>query len=120
MNLVYSTETGKICPDCRKPADKCSCKKKKKNNKAPYPDVKNDGVVRLILEKKGRKGKGVTLVTGLMMNEEDLKDFSKNLKKKCATGGSVKNGIIEIQGDNRDLLKQELEKSGYKVKIAGA
>ena len=70
-------------------------------------------------ETKGRKGKGVTLITGLPLNSEELKALSKKLKQKCGSGGSIKNGIIEIQGDHRDVLEKELCSLGYKVKRAG-
>lgn len=70
-------------------------------------------------ETKGRKGKGVTLIGGLPLTEEGLKKMAKTLKQKCGSGGSVKNGLIEIQGDHRDLLEKELAGLGYKVKQAG-
>ena len=110
--LVYSTEFGKMCPGCNKPASECSCRKKQ-------PVLKSDGIVRLMRETKGRKGKGVTLITGIPMNDEALKDLAKSLKQTCGCGGSVKNGIIEIQGDHRDVLENALAGRGYKVKRAG-
>lgn len=120
MSLVYSTETGQICPKCGKPVSNCRCKKNKKSkNTGNTVEVKNDGIVRIMRQTKGRKGKGVTLITGLMLDEQELKLLAKDLKQKCGTGGAVKNGIIEIQGDNKDLLKAEIEKKGFKVKISG-
>jgi len=110
--LVYSTEFGKICPGCNKPIVKCICRKKQ-------PISKSDGIVRLMRETKGRKGKGVTLITGVPLDNEGLKKFAKSLKKKCGSGGSLKNGVIEIQGDHRDVLEKELGRLGYKVKRAG-
>ncbi|MBT4363272.1 MAG: translation initiation factor Sui1 [Desulfobacterales bacterium] len=110
--LVYSTEFGKMCPDCNKPASKCICK-----NKKSIP--KSDGIVRLMRETKGRKGKGVTLITGVPLDHEGLKKLAKSLKQKLGSGGSLKNGIIEIQGDHRDLLEKELVRLGYKVKRSG-
>lgn len=77
-----------------------------------------DGVVRLSLKKLGGN-KSVTIVSGLSLEEENLKQLCSELKRKCATGGTIKNWDIEIQGDRRNLLKQELEKKGYKVKFAG-
>lgn len=68
---------------------------------------------------KGRKGKGVTLITGLPQEKDALKKLAKSLKQKCGSGGSVKNGIVEIQGDHRDILEQELGRLGYTVKRAG-
>ncbi len=80
---------------------------------------KNDGIVRLMRETKGRKGKGVTLISGVPMDNEGLKKLTKSLKQKCGSGGSLKNGIIEIQGDHRDVLEKELGRLGYKVKRSG-
>ncbi len=68
---------------------------------------------------KGRKGKGVSIITGLDLDDVQLKMLAAELKKICGCGGSVKEGTIEIQGDNRDKLKTHLEKSGYTVKLAG-
>ena len=110
--LVYSTEFGKMCPGCNQPTVKCICQKKQ-----ALP--KNDGIVRLMRETKGRKGKGVTLITGLPLDNEGLKKLAKSLKQKCGSGGSLKNGVIEIQGDHRDVLEKELDGMGYKVKRAG-
>ena len=78
-----------------------------------------DGVVRIRRETKGRKGKGVTTLTGLALTETNLKLLAKQLKQKCSTGGTVKDGIIEIQGDHREILRVELEKRGHRVKLAG-
>ncbi len=109
---VYSTEHGRMCPKCGKPQAKCICRMKK--NTAP-----RDGVVRVGRETKGRKGKGVTLITGLPLENDGLKKLAKQLKQKCGSGGAVKAGVIEIQGDHRDLLVQELAKLGYSAKRAG-
>lgn len=110
--IVYSTEFGTMCPGCNKPKVKCICQKKQS-----VP--KSDGIVRLMRETKGRKGKGVTLITGVPLDNEGLKKLAKTLKQKCGSGGSLKNGIIEIQGDHRDVLEKELGLLGYKVKRAG-
>ncbi|MBU1171181.1 MAG: translation initiation factor Sui1 [Proteobacteria bacterium] len=110
--LVYSTEFGRMCPVCNKPEATCICRKKQ-------PVMKTDGIVRLMRETKGRKGKGVTLITGVPLDEAGLKRLVKSLKQKCGCGGSLKNGIIEIQGDHRDVLEIELAGRGYKVKRAG-
>ena len=112
VGLVYSTEFGKMCPGCNKPTVKCICRKKQS-----IP--KSDGIVRLMRETKGRRGKGVTLITGVPLDNEGLKKLAKFLKQKCGSGGSLKNGIIEIQGDHRDVLEKELGRLGYKVKRAG-
>ena len=110
--LVYSTDFGTMCPDCKKPKKACVCKK----TKSTPP---KDGIVRLMRETKGRKGKGVTLITGLPLSGDGLKQLAKTLKQKCGSGGSTKNGVIEIQGDHRDVLEKELKKLGYTVKRAG-
>jgi translation initiation factor 1 len=109
--IVYSTEHGKMCPACSRPVSDCTCRKKW----AP----KGDGIVRVGRETKGRKGKGVTLISGVPLDHEAIKDLGKELKKKCGTGGTIKDGIIEIQGDHRDLLVDELEKKGWTVKRSG-
>ena len=110
--LVYSTKFGKMCPGCNKPTVKCICQKKQAT-------PKSDGIVRLMRETKGRKGRGVTLITGVPLDDEGLKKLAKSLKQKCGSGGSIKDGVIEIQGDHRDLLEKELGQRGYKVKRAG-
>jgi len=110
--LVYSTEAGKMCPKCNKSTLKCICRKKKS-----IPA--SDGIVRLMRETKGRKGKGVTLISGLPLGDGELKLLAKTLKQKCGSGGSLKGGIVEIQGDHRELLEKELTQLGYKVKRAG-
>lgn len=109
---VYSCESGRLCPQCGKAIKQCACRK---NSSAP----KGDGIVRIQRETKGRKGKGVTLITGVPLAGEELKTLAKALKQKCGTGGTVKNGVIEIQGDHRDLLLNELQQKGWTVKKAG-
>ena len=111
-NLVYSTAHGRMCPKCGWPIDKCACSKE-----SAIP--KGDGVVRVGRETKGRKGKGVTLITDIPLDEEELKQLASELKHKCGTGGTIKDGVIEIQGDHRDVLVAELIKRGYKAKKSG-
>ena len=82
--------------------------------------MSRDGIVRLRRETKGRGGKGVTLIDGLPLAEEALQALARQLKNKCGTGGTVKNGVIEIQGDHRAQLQLLLEAQGYTVKLAGA
>ena len=103
LDIVFSTDQGRIRPD------------KKKENPAP----KGDGIVRVGRETKGRKGKGMTVITGIPLHPEGLKDLAKQLKQKCGTGGTVKGRTIEIQGDHRDLLIAELQSMGYAVKKSG-
>lgn len=114
--LVYSTDSGRICPDCGKPVKDCSCKAKKSK---PQSDIKFDGIIRIKREKKGRKGKTVTSISGFQAGTDNLKQIAKKLKSLCGTGGSIKDGIIIIQGDHRQTIQRELQKQGYKVKLAG-
>ena len=114
--LVYSTESGRICNSCGQPAKKCICKKKKQNS---FVDKKNDGVIRIRREVKGRKGKTVTTVSGFQLDADKLRNLAAELKRSCGTGGSVKDGVIMIQGDHRDTLITELESRGFKAKLAG-
>ncbi|MCB1841764.1 MAG: translation initiation factor Sui1 [Halioglobus sp.] len=111
--LVYSTESGRFCPGCQRTLGKCVCQA------GPPASGGGDGIVRLHRQSKGRGGKPVTLISGLALNEQALKTLASELKKKCGVGGSVKGNDIEIQGDSREKLKQELERRGYQVKIAG-
>ncbi|MDN6322742.1 MAG: translation initiation factor Sui1 [Halomonas sp.] len=113
--LVYSTEYGKTCPTCREAFDACQCDDVSEQQRL----AALDGVVRIRRETSGRKGKGVTTVSGIPLPSDDLKTLAKTLKKRCGTGGAVKDGIIEIQGDHRDVLRQELSALGYQVKLAG-
>jgi translation initiation factor 1 len=112
--LVYSTDAGRLCPQCHRPRAECVCGKD-----APAGLVAGDGIVRLHRETKGRSGKAVTLVKGLPLAGDELKTLAKALKQKCGVGGALKDGNIEIQGDQRTLLKSELENRGFVVKIAG-
>ena len=91
--------------------------KKDKPQKPAAP--KGDGIVRVGRETKGRKGAGVTVITGIPSHPEGLEKLAKQFKQQCGTGGTVKNGVIEIQGDHRDLLVAELQKLGYTVKRSG-
>lgn len=111
--LVYSTETGRICPDCEQPVDQCTCKQ------ADDSVPEGDGIIRVSRETKGRKGKGVTLIKGVPLPASELKKLAKELKARCGTGGAIKEHVIEIQGDQRDLLVQLLTDKGFKVKKAG-
>jgi len=103
LDIVFSTDQGRIRPE-------------KKQSSTP----KGDGIVRIGRETKGRKGKGMTVVTGVPLHPEGLRDLAKKLKQKCGTGGTFKDGRIEIQGDHRDLLVAELQAMGYTVKRSGS
>ncbi len=114
--LVYSTEAGgRMCPDCRAPMAQCRCKELK----ARVPAT--DGIVRVSHETKGRKGKGVTVIKGLALDAAALAAVGKQLKTACGSGGTVKDGTIEIQGqgDHRELVIAALVKQGHTVKRAG-
>ncbi|WP_302139725.1 translation initiation factor Sui1 [Halomonas alkalicola] len=113
--LVYSTEHGELCPDCRQPVAECRCAELAEQARL----AELDGIVRIRRETSGRKGKGVTTIAGVPLPEAELKALAKQLKKVCGTGGAVKEGVIEIQGDHRDRLKTELQARGYTVKLAG-
>lgn len=108
---VYSTELGRLCSKCGQPILDCIC------NIQAY--THGDGVVRVQRESKGRKGKTVTLIRGVPLDNEALRYLLSELKRQCGAGGTVKDGVMEIQGDHRDKLFEELKKRGYKVKIVG-
>ena len=114
--LVYSTETGRACSKCGKPSKNCSCKGKKQKQQG-Y--IKSYGIIRVMREKKGRKGKTVTAISGFDSSSDSLKEIAKNLKVACGTGGSLKDGIIIIQGDHREAIQRELQRQGFKVKLSG-
>ncbi|WP_076407901.1 stress response translation initiation inhibitor YciH [Shewanella sp. UCD-KL12] len=102
VSLVYSTDVGRIAPEVET---------------KQIPD--GDGVVRIHKDSKGRKGKGVSVIKGLALDEKALKALAQKLKKQCGCGGTVKEFNIEVQTDNREQLKTLLEKLNYKVKLAG-
>jgi translation initiation factor 1 len=110
---VYTTESGRFCPKCGKPVTQCSCKK------ASRPAGSGDGVVRIQRDSKGRKGKTVTLVTGVPLEDPALRELLSELKRTCGTGGTLKEGVLEIQGDHRDTIFDELKRRGFKVKKVG-
>lgn len=109
---VYSTEHGRMCAKCSRAIAQCECGRTK-----AVP--KGNGNVRVGLQTKGRKGKGVTLITGLPLDVDELQRLAKELKQKCGTGGTVKNGMIEIQGDRRAVLVEELKDRGYPARLSG-
>ncbi|TVO65927.1 translation initiation factor Sui1 [Denitromonas ohlonensis] len=110
--LVYSTETGRMCPTCREPMADCRCKSA---SAAPA----GDGIVRVSRETKGRGGKAVTVVRGVALNAIELAVLGKKLRAGCGTGGTVKDGVIEVQGDHCDRVIEALKKDGFTVKRAG-
>lgn len=109
---VYSSEQGRLCPECGRPKTSCACAQGR-------PPVPGDGIVRVRRESKGRGGKTVTVVIGVPLATEGLKDLAGDLKRRCGTGGTMKEGAIEIQGDHVEDLMAELQKRGFTVKRAG-
>jgi translation initiation factor 1 len=109
--IVYSTEQGRVCPGCSNPVKQCACRKQT----SPI----GDGNVRVSRETKGRKGKGVTLIKGLAMDADTLAVMGKKLKAMCGAGGTVKEGVIEIQGDHIERILDYLQKQGVKAKRSG-
>ena len=109
---VYSTDKGRLCPDCGVVRADCRCR-------LARPSDTGDGIVRLHRESKGRGGKAVTVVKGLPGDAAELKRRASLLKQRCGVGGSVKDGNIEIQGDRRAEIKSLLESEGFTVKLAG-
>ena len=110
--LVYSTGIGRICPGCRRPIADCVCKQKRSQ---AVPDA----VVRVSRETKGRNGKSVTVIRGLPLGPDDLAELGKQLKTGCGSGGTVKDGVIEVQGDHCARVMEMLGKAGWTVKRAG-
>ena len=112
MPLVYSTDSGRMCPTCRRPVAGCAC------GNAPAAPA-GDGIVRVSRETKGRAGKGVTLVKGLALDPAALAQLANVLKAACGSGGTVKDGVIEVQGDHCERVIERLRERGHTVKRAG-
>ena len=111
--LVYSTESGRMCPECRRPIAECICKTAAKTRPA------GDGAVRVSRESKGRGGKSVTIVKGLALDPVALALLGKELRTACGSGGTVKDGVIEVQGDHCERIIDALKKHGHSAKRAG-
>jgi translation initiation factor 1 len=111
--IVYSTGIGERCPNCLRTIRECVCKK------GTPGKLTSDGIVRVSRETAGRKGKGVTVISGLGLSAAELAALATELKKKCGSGGAVTEGRIEIQGEHRDRLVEELVRRGFKAKRAG-
>ena len=109
--LVFSTDSGRMCPECREAVSACRC--------AETIVPQGDGIARVRRETKGRGGKTVTTVSGLALPAEELKSLAKQMKARCGCGGSLKDGVIEIQGDQVELLCQWLGEKGFKAKRSG-
>ena len=110
--LVYSTDNGRMCPTCRQPLTACICK-------AQAAVASADGMVRVNRETKGRGGKAVTLVRGLALDAEALAALGKRLRTACGAGGTVRDGVLEVQGDHCDRVLALLIQEGFKAKRAG-
>ncbi len=114
MSIVYRSDVGRICPGCRRPSAQCACKDQRgKSVRA------GAGVVRVSRQTQGRGGKAVTLITGLPLGDEALTMLAGELKRRCGSGGTVREGTIEIQGEHRDTLVSELTRRGYAARRAG-
>lgn len=111
--LVYSTDKGRICPGCQRPQAECVC------NDRSRPRAGGDGSVIVSRETKGRKGAGVTLIRGLPLSDKDLTALAKKLKARCGVGGSLKDGVIELQGEQRDRVVELLAGEGFPAKKSG-
>ena len=116
--LVYSTESGRICPDCNQPVAQCQCAANKRAL-AAASSAAVDGVLRVLRETKGRGGKCVTLVRGLGLDAAALGALGKQLKAACGSGGTAKDGVIAVQGDHVATVMVALTKLGYAVKRSG-
>src|SRR3954469_15010636 len=111
--LVYSTDSGRMCPVCRRPVPQCSCRAAAKSVPA------GDGIVRVLRETKGRGGKAVTVIRGVPVDAAALLKLGQELKAACGSGGTVKDGAIEVQGEHVDKVMALLEQRGFRVKRAG-
>lgn len=110
MALVYSTDKGTLCPGCGQ---------EKHPGKCAAPSIKGSGKVRISRETKGRKGAGVTLISGIPLAEKELKELHRQLKQLCGVGGSIKESVLELQGDQRDKVFNALKDKPWDVKKAG-
>ncbi len=114
--MVYSTGVGRICPGCRRPAAQCVCRTPKGSANAAAGPARP---VRVSRQTQGRAGKAVTVISGVPLREPQLGALAAELKRRCGSGGTVKGGTIEIQGEHRDLVVAELARRGFKAVRAG-
>ena len=126
--LVYSTDGGRVsnCPRCGLPYKQCRCDQpstgsgsESRTGSGGQPAKKGDGIVRIVRDRKHRGGKTVTVITGVPANQNEIATLAQQLKKLCGSGGTIKDGVIEIQGDHCDKVQAKLTEMGYKVKRAG-
>jgi translation initiation factor 1 len=111
--LVYSTETGRLCPECGQAVAACRCAQ------AKAASVMGNGQVTVARQTKGRGGKCVTVVSGLALDGAALAALGKQLRSRCGAGGTVRDGLIEIQGDHCDVLLLALKQAGHTAKRSG-
>jgi translation initiation factor 1 len=114
MSIVYSTGQGRMCPGCRRPVAQCVCKTAA--GKAVRADA---GKVRVSRQTQSRAGKAVTVITGLSLGPVELETLARELKRHCGSGGTVKDGAIEIQGEHRDAVLAQLTRRGFAAKRSG-
>jgi translation initiation factor 1 len=114
VNIVYRSDVGRICPGCQRPLAQCACKDQRGKPARP-----GTGAVRVSRATQGRGGKVVSAITGLPLGEAELAALAAELKKRCGSGGTVRAGVIEIQGEHRDTLVAELIKRGFPARRAG-
>jgi translation initiation factor 1 len=113
--LVFSTGVGRICPGCRRPAADCVCR----TASGAAAGARAGAAVRVSRQTQGRAGKGVTVISGLPLTDAELGQRAAELKRRCGSGGTVREGTIEIQGEHRDTLVAELARRGITAKRAG-
>ncbi len=119
---VYSSEHGRVCPHCGLPSGRCACRANPRGQprgEAALSNAQSDGVVRVGRSSRGRGGKTVTLIEGVQLPAAELRELARNLRRRCGTGGALKNDTIEIQGDQRDAVVEQLEALGFRVKRKG-
>ena len=115
--LVYSTDGGRMCPQCRRPVAACACRTAAVAAAAAVP--RGDGIARIALDRKGRAGKGVTVVHGLALTGPALLRLGQQLRTACGCGGTVKDAAIELQGDHRDRVEAWLRAQGWPTRRSG-
>jgi translation initiation factor 1 len=116
---VYSSQDGRVCPNCGLAQMRCVCRANPRKPAATATTPEGDGIVRVARERKGRKGKTVTTITGVPLTGDALSELAGDLKRRCGSGGALKDGVIEIQGEHRDTLVAELQSRGFQVKRSG-
>ncbi len=119
MNIVYRSDVGRICPGCQRPLAQCACKDARGKPARGKSERLRTGAVRVSRATQGRGGKVVSVITGLPLGDMELAALAAELKKRCGSGGTVRAGAIEIQGEHRDTLVAELVQRGYEARRSG-